>query len=165
MNLSKGLNYIRGQVSPNSLTNKCGGEGCKVSGTDLPKKKVVIDVEKEFDVRRDKRKRCDRLLFYGKKNTFVAVPIELKGRGKGGESQVREQLKNGLEFAATLVQDLKKVVYVPIVFTKYGIKSTSPKRQKQELIVNFKGKPLRVLQGRCGRKKNLATLLSSAGYL
>jgi len=48
------------------------------------------------------------MLFYGHKNTFVAVPIELKGRGKGEESQVLEQLKNGLEFAATLVQDLKK---------------------------------------------------------
>ena len=72
--------------------------------TDIPKQKVVINVEKEFDVRKDDRKRSDRLLFYGKQNTFVAAPIELKGRGKGDESQVREQLKNSLEFAATLVK-------------------------------------------------------------
>ena len=125
----------------------------------------MINVEEEFDARQDERKRCDRLLFYGNKNTFVAVPIELKGRGKGDESQVLDQLKNGLELAATLMQDLKKVVYVPIVFTKRGIRWTNPKRQNQELIVNFQGKPLRVLTGRCGRQKNLANLLSKAGYL
>ena len=105
------------------------------------------------------------MLFYGNKNTFVAVPIELKGRGKGEESQVLEQLKNGLEFAATLVQNLKEPVYVPIVFTKSGIRWTNPRRQNQELIVKFKGKTLRVLTGRCGRKRNLANLLSKAGYL
>ena len=125
----------------------------------------MIDVEKEFDARRDNRKRSDRLLFYGDdtKKTFVAVPIELKGRGKGGESQVLEQLKNGLEFASTLVQDFKKTVYVPIVLTKNGIRWTNPKRQKLKL--KFKGKTLTVLTGRCGRKKNLANLLSTAGYL
>ena len=124
----------------------------------------MVDVEKEFDAREDNRKRCDRLLFYEKKNTFVAVPIELKS-GKGGESQVLQQLKNGLEFAATLVQNLQEPVYVPIVFTKNGIKERSPSHQKRELTVNFKGKTLRVLTGRCGKKKNLTNLLSKAGYL
>ena len=127
----------------------------------------MINVEKEFDARRDNRKRSDRLLFYGDdtKKIFVAVPIELKGRGKGDELQVLEQLKNGLEFASTLVQDFKKTVYVPIVLTKKGIRWTNPRRQNKELKVNFKGKTLRVLTGRCGRKRNLANLLSNAGYL
>ncbi len=125
----------------------------------------MINVEKEFDARRDNRKRSDRLMFYGHKNTFVVVPIELKGRGKGEESQVLEQLKNSLEFAATLVQDVKKTVYVPIVLTKNGIRWTNPRRQNQELKLTFKGKTLRVLTGRCGRPKNLANLLSNAGYL
>ena len=123
----------------------------------------MINVEKEFDARKDYRKRSDRLLFYGKKNTFVAAPIELKGRGKGDESQVLEQLKNSLEFAATLAQNLKEPVYVPIVFTKSGIRWTNPRRQNKELKVKFKGKTLTVLTGRCGRPKNLATLLSKAG--
>ena len=125
----------------------------------------MINVEKEFDARRDTRKRPDRLLFYGNQNTFIAVPMELKGRGKGEESQVLEQLKNGLEFAATLVQNIEETVYVPIVLTKSGIRWTNPKRQNQELKVTFKGKTLRVLTGRCGRPKNLANLLSNAGYL
>ena len=168
MNLNKSLTHIQEQVSPDSLTNSCNGEGCQVYLTDdIPSPKVVINVEKEFDARKDNRKRCDRMLFYGNagKNTLVAVPIELKGRGKGDESQVLEQLKSGLEFAATLVPNLKETVYVPIVFTKSGIRSRSPKRQNRELKVKFKGKTLTVLTGRCGRKKNLANLLSKAGYL
>ena len=165
LKLSKGLTHIQGQVSPNSITNSCRGEGCQVYLTDMPKEKVVINVEKEFKSRRESGKRCDRLLFYRNKNILFAVPIELKGRGKGGESQVLEQLKSGLEFAATLMQGLKETVYVPIVFTKKGIRWTNPKRQNQELTVKFKGKTLRVLTGRCGRKKNLANLLSEAGYL
>lgn len=164
MNLSKGLTHIQGQVSPNSITKDCGGEGCKVYRTDIPRQKFVINLEKEFDSRKDSSKRCDRLLFYKNKNILYAVPIELKG-GKGKESQVREQLKKGLEFAATLVQDLKEPVFVPIVFTKRGIKESSPKSQRQELKVTFNGNTLNVLQGRCGRKKNLANLLSQAGYL
>ena len=165
MNLSKGLTHIQKQVSPDSLTNSCGGEGCQVYLTDIPRQKVVISVEKEFEARKYDRKRSDRLLFYGKKNTYFAVPIELKGHGKGEESQVLEQLKNGLEFAETLVKGLKNTVYVPIVFTKSGIRWTNPKRQNKELKVKFQGKPLTVLIGRCGRKRNLANLLSKAGYL
>ena len=111
LNLSKGLTHIREQVSPSSLTKECGGERCKVYRADIPKERVVINVEKEFDSREESRKRCDRLLFYGNKNTLVAVPIELKS-GKGDESQVLEQLKSGLEFAATLVRGLKETVYV-----------------------------------------------------
>ena len=166
LNLNKGLTHIQEQVNPNSITNSCNENGCRAYLTDLPKQKVVINVEKEFDARGDSRKRCDRLLFYEQvgKNTFVAVPIELKG-GKGDESDVLEQLKSGLEFAATLVPDLQKTDYVPIVFTKRGIKSMNPKHQKQKLKVKFKGKTLRVHIGRCGREKNLANLLSEAGRL
>ena len=167
MNLSNALSYIQGQVSPNSVTNDCGGEGCKVYRTDLPRQKVVINLEKEFDSSGDNSKRCDRLLFYANsgKNILVAVPIELKG-GKGKESQVRAQLKSGLEFAATLVQDLKEPIhYVPIVFTKKGMKETNPKHQRRELKVKINGKTFNVLQGRCGKKDNLATALSQAGYL
>ena len=165
LNLNKSLTHIQEQVSPNSLTNECGGEGCQVYRTDIPPERVVINVEKEFDARGESKKRCDRLLFYGNKNSLVAVPIELKGRGKGDESQVLEQLKSGLEFAATLVSDVKEAVYVPIVFTKSGIKSRNPRQQNRQLKVKFQGKTLTVLTGRCGRERNLANLLSKAGYL
>ena len=122
----------------------------------------IVNVEKEFDSRGESGKRCDRLLFYGNvgKNTFVAVPIELKS-GKANESEVREKLENSLKFAATLAPDRKgsgETVYVPVLFHGRGINWTNPRRR--QLTVNFQGKTLRVLIGRCGRERNLANLLS-----
>ena len=166
LNLSKGLTHIRGQVSPNSLTNLRSGEGCRVYLTDMPKERIVINVEKEFDTRGESGKRCDRLLFYGNKNTFVAVPIELKS-GKAKESDVRKKLENSLKLAATLAPDRKgsgETVYVPVLFEGRGINWTNP-RSRRQFTVNFQGKSVLVLIGRCGRKKNLANLLSQAGYL
>ena len=169
LNLSKGITHVQEQVSPDSLTNACGGEGCTVHLVDIPGERVVIDVEKEFDARRESGKRCDRLLFYGKasKNTFVAVPIELKS-GKADESDVHEKLENSLKFAATLAPDRNEsgeTVYVPVLFHGRGINWTNPRRRQQFLKVNFQGKPVQILIGRCGRERNLANLLSNAGYL
>ena len=56
LNLNKSLTHIQEQVSPDSLTNSCSGEGCQVSLTDIPIQKVVIDVEKEFDAHAEKAK-------------------------------------------------------------------------------------------------------------
>lgn len=169
LNLSKGLTYIQEQVSPDSLTNSCSGEGCQVYLTDIPSQKVVIDVEKEFDARGESGKRCDRMLFYDNdaKKTFIAVPIELKS-GKAEESDVREKLENSLKFAATIAPSRKgsgETVYVPVLFHGRGINWTNPRRRRQSLEVGFQGKPLQILIGRCGRERNLANLLSKAGYL
>lgn len=167
MNLNKGLTHIQGQVSQNSLTNECGGEGCRVYRTGLPRKRVVINVEREFEERGESGKRGDRLLFYGNatKTIFVAVPIELKS-GKANESEVRKKLENSLQLAVTVAPDLKengKTVYVPVLFHGRGINWTNPRRR--QLNVNFQGKSVPVLIGRCGRKRNLANLLIEAGYL
>lgn len=167
MNLSKGLTHIQAQVSPNSITKSCYEEGCRAYLTDIPRQKIVINVEKEFESRGDNRKRSDRLLFYGNKNTFVAVPIELKG-GKANESEIREKLENSLKLAATVAPDRRtcgETVYVPVLIHERSINWTNPKRRQQSIKVNFQGKTYRVLTGRCGRKKNLANLLSQAGYL
>ena len=171
MNLNKNLTHIREQVSPDSLTNACSGEGCTVHLDDIPPKRIVVDVEKEFDARGESGKRCDRLLFYRNKDTLIAVPIELKS-GKAEESDVREKLENSLKFATTLAPDPKasgKTVYVPVLFHGRSIKWTNPGNQK--LRVNFRGKSVPVLIGRCAKKKkpedrkNLARVLSEAGYL
>ena len=167
MNLSKGLTHVQGQVSPDSLTNECKEKGCRAYLTDIPRQKVVINLEKEFDALGKSGKRGDRLLFYKNtaKNTFVAVPIELKG-GAATESDVREKLENSLKFATTVAPDRKAcggTVYVPVLFHGRGINWTNPRRRRLE--VNFRGKTLTVLIGSCGRKRNLATLLSEAGYL
>lgn len=169
LNLNRGLAHIRGQVDQESLTNACSDKGCTAHLDGIPTRRVVIDVEKEFDLRGDSGSRCDRLLFYGHtaKETFIAVPIELKG-GKPRESEVRKQLESGLKFATTLAPHPRtsgKTVYVPVLFQERGINWANPRLRQQLLRVNFQGKSVRVLIGRCGRKKNLARLLSEAGYL
>ena len=167
LNLNRGLADIRGKVNQESLTNTCSDEGCTAHLDGMPTKRVVINVEKEFDLRRDNRSRCDRLLFYGHtaKKTFIAVPIELKG-GKPRESDVREQLESGLKFATTLAPHPRtsgKTVYVPVLFHERSINWANPRLRQQLLRVNFQGKSVPVLIGRCGG--NLAKLLSKAGYL
>ena len=168
LNLNKSLTHIQEQVSPDSLTNACSGEGCTVHLDDIPTKRIIIDVEKEFDTRGESGKRCDRMLFYGSdaKKTFIAVPIELKS-GKAEESDVREKLENSLKFAATIAPTRKEsgeTVYVPVLFHGRSINWTNPRR-RQQFTVRFQGKPLQILTGRCGRRRNLANLLSKAGYL
>ena len=165
--MSKRLTHIQQQVSPNSITKSCYEEGCRAYLTDIPRQKVVINVEEEFDARRDNRKRSDRLLFYEDKNTFIAVPIELKG-GKANEADVREKLENSLKFAASIAPNRKsggKTIYVPVLIHERSINWTNPRHRQQFITVNFQGKILKVLTGRCGRKRNLANLLSQAGYL
>ena len=169
LNLNKGLADIRGKVRQESLTNTnaCSEAGCTAHLDGMPTRRVVINVEKEFDLRKDNRGRCDRLLFYGHiaKKTFVAVPIELKG-GRPRESDIRKQLESGLQFATTLAPHPRtsgKTVYVPVLFHERSINWASPKKRKQGLEVKFKGKTLKVLIGSCGG--NLAKLLSEAGYL
>ena len=167
MNLSKGLTHIQEQISPDSFTKDCGGEGCQVYRTGLPRKRLVINVEKEFDARGDSSKRCDRLLFYENtgKNAFIAVTIELKS-GKAKESDVRKKLENSLNFAANIASESKvngNIIYVPVLFNRRGINWTNPRRR--ELRVNFQGKSIVVFMGRCGIKRNLATVLSDAKVL
>ena len=168
LNLSKAFADIRREVNQESLTHSCSGEGCTVHLDDIPSERVVIDVEKEFDARGKTGKRCDRLLFYGNdaKKTVIAVPIELKS-GKADESDVRKKLENSLKFAATIAPTRKErgeTVYVPVLFHGRGINWTNP-RHRRQFTVRFQGKPLQILTGRCGRKRNLANLLSKAGYL
>ena len=108
------------------------------------------------------------MLFYANdsKSTFIAVSIELKS-GKAKESDVRRKLENSLKFATTLEPNPKgigKTVYVPVLFDGRGINRTNP-RSRRQFTVNFQGKSVLVLRGSCGKKRNLANLLSEAGYL
>ena len=133
---------------------------------DIPSNRAIIHVEKEFDFRKKNEKRCDRLLFFiNTEQRLVAVPIELKS-GKAEESDVVEQLENSLKFAESIVSGTRtsQTEYCPILFQGRGIKWRSSKGFKR-LIVQFRGKKLQVLIGKCGVPKNLANILSNSGYL
>ena len=145
-----------------SLTDSCSGEGCRVYMTGIPPERVVIHVEREFDLRNKTEKRCDRLLFYIDGNNLVAAPIELKS-GKAEQSEVTEKLQNSLHFAASIAPRTVTTVYRPILFEGRGIKWINPRGTRQ-LNVNFRG-TLRIRVGRCGRSENLARALSEPDIL
>ena len=129
--------------------------------TGLPLERVVVNLEHEFDVRRRKDKRCDRLIFFihPTENNLVAASIELK-RGKAVESDVIEKTENSLKFIAQIapVSIRAQITYTPVLFQGRGVKWTNPKGAKQ-LKVFVHGKHLQILTGRCGRPRNLAGVL------
>ena len=162
MNVNRVLDHIRAQVDEGSLINSCSGEGCRVDMTGIPSERVVIDVEREFDSRNRTEKRCDRLLLFigTTRNNLVVAPIELKS-GKAEQSEVIEKLQNSLHFASDIVPRTMALTTVcrPILFQGRGIKWTNPRGTK-ELNVNFRGRDLRIRIGRCGKRENLARVLS-----
>ena len=170
MNERQFVKKIQEQINKDSLTTSCGGEGCKVDMADIPRSRVIIHVENEFDFRKMTQKRCDRLLFFiNTEKSIVAVPIELKS-GKAPESDVVEKLENSLKFASDIIKNMGILEFesCPILFHARGLKLSSPRSPsslKQELRIQFQGKRRQILIGKCGQKKNLAQLLISAGYL
>ena len=166
MSESQVFGEIRRQINKDSLIDSCSGERCTVDMADIPSNRVVIHVEKEFDFQKRSEKRCDRLLFFiNTERRLVAVPIELKS-GTAEESDVVAQLENILKFAESIAPDTKtwKTEYCPVLFLGRSIKWRSPKGLKQ-LMVQFRGKKLPVLIGKCGAPKNLANMLTNSGYL
>ncbi|MYG00344.1 hypothetical protein F4212_14595 [Candidatus Poribacteria bacterium] len=161
MNQSKVLRDLRARFDESSLVNSCSGEGCIVYLDDIPTDRVIVNLEHEFDLQQKTEKRCDRILFFipSTDNNLYAVPIELKS-GTAKESDVIEKLENSLKFIAQFVPTPMRsgIVYTPVLFEGRGIKWTNPRGTKQ-LKVNFQGKRLQILIGRCGRPRNLVRLL------
>ena len=159
MNERKVLEDISAQFNKESLVTSCGGEGCKVDMDGLPRELVVVNLETEFDLRKKREKRCDRLLFFRDQGSLFVATIELKS-GKTPESDIIEKTENSLNFARQIVSTLprSKPIYVPILFHGRSIKWTNPREKKQGLKVSFSG-GLTIQTGRCGRERNLAGIL------
>ena len=64
MELSEVLDEIRKRVGEENLTNSCSSDGCRVDMTDVPRERIVVDVERVFQVNQKKGRRCDRMLLY-----------------------------------------------------------------------------------------------------
>ena len=166
MNENQIFGEIRSQINKDNLINSCSGERCTVDMQNIPPNRVIIHVEQEFNSRKKSGKRCDRLLFFiNTEQKLVAVPIELKS-GKVEESDVVQQLENGLKFAERIAIETStsQTAYCPILFQRRGIKWRSSRGLKQ-LTVQFRGKKLQVLIGKCGTERNLANMLTNSGYL
>ena len=97
--MSEVLSEIREQIGEDNLINSCSGRGCRVDMTDVPRERIVVNVDTAFPANQNAGKRCDRILIYGDatKNRLVAVFIELKS-GTFKATEACEQLQGERRF-------------------------------------------------------------------
>ena len=163
MELSEVLDEIRKQVGEENLTNSCSSDGCRVDMTDIPRERIVVDVERVFQVNQRKGKRCDRMLLYVNRtrSKLVVVLIELKSDNVNA-TEVFQQLQSGADFAVDLVPKDIETTCIPVVFHGKRIHDAQlPKLKRAE--VRFRHQAFPIWKRKCGRRtKNLASVLELA---
>ena len=164
MKLSEALDEIRKRVGEENLTKSCSGHRCDVDMTDVPHPRIVVDIERVFQVNRRSGKRCDRVLFYvdWARSKLVVVLIELKS-GNVNATDVFQQLQGGAKFAdeEVIPQDIETTC-IPVVFHGKRIHDAQlPKLKRNE--VRFRRQTFPIWKKGCGRRtKNLASVLKLA---
>ena len=127
--------------------------------TDIPSSRVVVDVERVFEVRKSTGKRCDFILFlHLGQDILVIAPMELKS-GDADTSEVAEQLQAGAELAGTLVPKVPAPIFRPILFHGRRLHSKQ-RRDLNRAKIRIQGLELSIKTERCGRQLNLARALS-----
>ena len=163
MKLSEALDEIRKRVGEENLTNSCSSDGCRVDMTDVPHPRIVVEVERMFQVNQRSDKRCDRMLFYVDPDSskLVVVLIELKS-GNFNATDVYQQLQSGAKFAEELVPKDIEMTCIPVVF--YGKRSHYAQLRKlKRNEVRFRRQTFPIRKRKCGRRtKNLASVLEHA---
>ena len=160
MKLSEVLDAIRKQVGEENLTNSCSSDGCHVDMTDVPRERIVVDVERVFQVNQKKGKRCDRMLLYVDEK-LVVVLIELKS-GNVDATEVFRQLQSGADFAGELVPKDIETTCIPVVFHGKRIHDAQLRKLKRN-EVRFLRQTFPIWKRKCGRlTKNLASVLKLA---
>ncbi|MDE0085066.1 MAG: hypothetical protein OXU23_05095 [Candidatus Poribacteria bacterium] len=166
MKMSETLNKIRRRVGEENLTNSCGSSNCRVDTDNVPRERVVVNVDLAFEAHGGVGKHCDKILFYicPTENYLVVVLIEHKGGTFDSATEIAEQLQGGANFARDLIPDDINTTCVPILFHGSGShQSQFIKLRRQQ--INFKGSKIPISKDRCGASKNLANVLSRAGIL
>ena len=146
--------WIGGRVATSYTRN-----GCRVSLADLPRERVVLDVDLAFPTDRAVKAQCDLILFCIAQDCLVAVPMELK-QGEVDASDVVKQLQEGTRVVSQLVPRNVKTNCIPVLV--HGSKRVQ-RRQSEKLkrsSVNFRGAKLPIQTTRCGFEGNLARALN-----
>ena len=157
--MSRLLATVRRNAGEENISPSCSREGCRVYMTDIPSPRVVVDVERAFETRKNTGKRCDFILFLQlDQDNLMIAPMELKSGG-ADTSEVAAQLQAGAEFARTLVPDVPAPILRPILFHGRRLHSKQ-RRDLNRAKVRIQGLELSIKTERCGRQLNLARALS-----
>ena len=163
--MSEVLSEIRERFKEESLINSCGDRRCRVDMTDIPRERIVINVDSAFSADRITGKRCDQVLVYGDaaKHRLVVALIELKS-GTFKATDVSEQLQGSINLFAGLIPQVLEVTYVPVLFYGRGI-SKLQRRDLNRNPVRFRNQKFPIRLKKCGEPKNLAGVLSQSDNL
>ena len=154
----KALNEIRTKAGEGNLSASCTRGGCRVDLSDIPPKRLIVDMDKACPISTMSGKRCDYVLFMvNYDGAMVTVPIELK-RGDVHASEASEQLQQGATYAEKLVPEGSKPTCHLILFHGGRIHPNQRKVLNRSKV-RFLNRPLTIKTARCGRPKNLAHAL------
>lgn len=161
MNAHEVLGRIRSEAEAGHLSESCSRGGCQVSMTDVPRSRVIVDLDRALPPGTTREKRCDYVLFLVgvRQEALVMMPMELKSGGFHATAAA-EQLQQGAEFADELIQDYSgpKSICHPVLFHGKGIHEKELKSLNRAKV-RFRGRQLTIKTARCGRPRNLAAVL------
>ena len=135
MNPRDALNQIRRWIGERVATSYTRN-GCRVSLANLPRERVVLDVDLAFPTDRAVKAQCDFILFYTRQDTLVAVPMELK-QGDVDASEVVKQLQEGAHVVNRLVPRNVKTDCIPCPYPWQQEGSKQTKRETETFFGEF----------------------------
>ena len=160
------LKEIRRRVGEDNLTHSCSGKNCRVDMGNVPRERVVVNVDLAFKAHAETGKHCDRILFYIHPTGYylVIVLIEHKGGTFDSATNIGEQLQGGANFAKNTIPDDINTTCVPILFHGDGNhRSQFIKLRRQQ--INFSGQKIPISKEKCGVPNNLYNVLKRANVL
>ena len=161
MNVDEILSGIRSRVGTHNLSNTCSRDGCRVSMKDVPTSRVLVNADRAFSAHNTEGRRCDYILFFigAAADTLVIVPMELTS-GTVNVSVKSKQLQRGAEFADRFTPDHSGVnpTCHPILFHGKRIHERDRKALNRAKVT-FRNQKLTIKTARCGRPKNLSSIL------
>ena len=152
------LDGIRADIGAEYCCRSCSRDGCQALLDDVPRERIVVDVERVFEAQGRQGKRCDFVVFLvGNRGELLIAPIELKS-GRVDVSDALEQLQEGATFTEQFASKASGAVCRPILIHRHGLHSKDRKILNRTKVL-FHGVGLTVLTERCGRPRNLANAL------
>ena len=157
VNLQKALEEIRQRVGENAATSYTK-EGCQVSMTNLPSKRVVLDVDRAFPTSSASTNQCDFVLFYI--DTLLSklggVPMELKS-GDVKASLVTLQLQKGARIVDNFTPKNIDIELIPVL-----VHDGIHKAQSEQLRIKrirFRSDEISINMTRCSYQGNIAEVV------
>ena len=135
-------------------------EGCRVSLANLPRERVMLDVDLAFPKDRAVKAQCDFILFAidTEQECLVTVPMELK-RGQVDASEAIKQLQEGARIAARIVPRNIKTICIPLLVHGGRIPKTRRRKRSKRAGVIFRGQESLIYTTRCSYEGNIADAL------